>query len=192
MEKYHPIIDKKINGRRLRTKFIQKDKEGNIICYNCGEYKPVGDFDINQDNVLREGRDRRCKECKRKHYQKRRLDNRGKSDLNEILSVRWYGARDRARKKNYQLDFSWEYLKELWIAQNGKCALSGIEMTFEANNGRVPTNLSLDKINPKGRYQKGNVQLICMAINQMKSDLTSEQLMRFCKSVVLYQESKCN
>lgn len=37
-------------------------------------------------------------------------------------------------------------------------------------------------------YIKGNIQLVCMAVNQMKSDLTIEQLKYFCKSILEYKK----
>lgn len=49
---------------------------------------------------------------------------------------------------------------------------------------RVPTNISVDRIDPKQGYIKGNLQLVCMAVNQMKSDLTIEQLKYFCRSIL--------
>jgi hypothetical protein len=72
----------------------------------------------------------------------------------------------------------------LWIHQSGICALSGIPMTFYFDSGRVPTNISVDRIDPKQGYIKGNLQLVCMAVNQMKSDLTIEQLKYFCRSIL--------
>jgi len=57
-------------------------------------------------------------------------------------------------------------------------------MTYEINNGRVPTNLSVDKIDCKLPYSKNNIQLVCMAVNQMKSDMTIAQLIYFCKNII--------
>lgn len=56
------------------------------------------------------------------------------------------------------------------------------------DSGRVPTNLSVDRIDSGLGYIKGNIQLVCMAANQMKSDLTIEQLKYFCKSILEYQK----
>jgi hypothetical protein len=75
-------------------------------------------------------------------------------------------------------------LHELWNKQNGICALSGIPMTYCFDSGRVPTNVSVDRIDSTLGYIRGNTQLVCMAVNQMKSDLTIEQLKYFCKSIL--------
>lgn len=43
---------------------------------------------------------------------------------------------------------------------------------------RVPTNVSVDRINSNLGYIKGNLQLVCMAVNQIKY---------FCKSILEYK-----
>jgi hypothetical protein len=63
-------------------------------------------------------------------------------------------------------------------------------MTFELNAGRTPTNLSVDRINPNEGYTENNTQLVCMAINQMKSDFTNDEIYKFCKNFVLTYEEK--
>lgn len=55
-------------------------------------------------------------------------------------------------------------------------------------SGRTPTNISIDKINRNLGYTKDNVQLVCMACNQMKSDLSDDMLYFFCKQITLKKE----
>lgn len=52
------------------------------------------------------------------------------------------------------------------------------------NSGRVPTNLSVDRIDSNKIYTKNNVQLVCMAVNQMKSDLNDLTFYKFCEAIV--------
>ena len=85
-----------------------------------------------------------------------------------------------------------EYLKELWLKQQGKCAISNIDMTYIFNCGRVPTNVSIDRIDSTKGYTINNIQLVCMACNQMKSDLSEYKLYEFCKAIVNNYESKNN
>lgn len=114
--------------------------------------------------------------------------NRGSKDLNRLLYERFHGLKDRSNRKNMDCDIDLQYLHELWDKQKGLCALSGIPMTYYFDSGRVPTNLSVDRIDSGLGYIKGNIQLVCMAVNQMKSDLTIEQLKYFCKSILEYQK----
>ena len=172
---------------RYRSKFKQFDEDGNLLCYSCKQYKPLDYFAKNIAKWFRAEKDSRCKECKRNAYLRRKEKNRGSKDLNRLLYERFHGLKDRARKKDIQCNIDLQYLHELWNTQKGLCALSGIPMTYYFDSGRVPTNVSVDRINSNLGYIKGNLQLVCMAVNQMKSDLTIEQLKYFCKSILEYK-----
>lgn len=172
---------------RYRSKFKQFDEDGNLLCYSCKQYKPLDCFDKNIDKWFRAEKDSRCKECKRNAYLRRKEKNRGSKDLNRLLYERFHGLKDRARKKDIQCNMDLQYLHELWNTQKDLCALSGIPMTYYFDSGRVPTNVSVDRINSNLGYIKGNLQLVCMAVNQMKSDLTIEQLKYFYKSILEYK-----
>ena len=75
-------------------------------------------------------------------------------------------------------------LEVLWFAQEGKCALTGWEMTAELGKGVVPTNCSIDRIDSSLEYVPGNVQLVCRAANVAKHDLTVHDFLNLCKAVV--------
>ena len=92
---------------------------------------------------------------------------------------------DRAKRKNWFCDITLNDLKELWDKQNGLCAISNIPMTYAFNSGRVPTNVSVDRIDSNKSYTKNNIQLVCMAVNQMKSDLDMITFYRFCEAILL-------
>lgn len=126
------------------------------------------------------------KSAKRKHTCDVKKKNRGSKDLNRLLYKRFHGLKDRSNRKNIDCNIDLQYLHELWDKQKGLCALSGIPMTYYFDSGRVPTNLSVDRIDSSLGYVRGNIQLVCMAVNQMKSDLTIEQLKYFCKSILEY------
>lgn len=180
------------NKKRYRTKFIQKDNDGNIFCYKCMEYKEPNEFDISSqesDIFYRDGRDRRCKKCKSIAF-RRRLNERAKNNtIERTLNERFLGLRDRNKRLNSELDFGFNYLIELWNYQEGKCAISKIPMTYVTRNGRVFTNVSIDRINPNIGYKIGNIQLVCMAVNQMKSDMTMDELYYFCENILKHRQN---
>ena len=64
------------------------------------------------------------------------------------------------------------------------CALSKIPMTYTLDNGRTFTNISIDQMNPNAGYVEDNIQLVCMAINQMKSDMSLEELYMFSEALI--------
>ena len=155
-----------------------------LLCHKCGEYLPTSEFGKHQSYPYRDGHDARCRKCRSKQATENKQKYSGDYALCKILQMRFLAAKDRAKKKNLPFDISKEYLKELWDKQNGKCAISGIDMTFEQCNGRTSTNVSIDQINPNEGYTVGNIQLVCMAINQIKSDLKMDEVYMFCKCIL--------
>jgi hypothetical protein len=73
---------------------------------------------------------------------------------------------------------------KLWNKQNGLCAISKIPMTYEMDAGRVYTNVSIDQIEQGKGYTEDNVQLVCMAVNQLKSDWDMNTVKYICEMVV--------
>lgn len=73
---------------------------------------------------------------------------------------------------------------DVWKAQNGKCAISGLDMTYELGEGRIYTNVSIDQIMPSKGYTIDNIQLVCMAVNQLKSDLDMDTILILCSAIV--------
>lgn len=179
-----------MSDRRRRTIYQQYNEKGELFCYKCKKYKSEDQFDSMPNKWFRNNKDYRCKQCKKEQTEKRRLCNRGKQDLDRLLLERFHAAKERAAKKNLEFNITTEYLKYLWFKQCGKCALSGIDMTYIFFNGRTPTNVSIDRILPEKGYTMDNIQLVCMACNQMKNDLIEEQLYEFCKKIVNKYENK--
>lgn len=60
-----------------------------------------------------------------------------------------------------------EYLKDLWEAQAGRCALTNIPLMHGGNN--LNLKASLDRKDSSIGYVKGNVQFVSCAINYAKS-----------------------
>ena len=57
-------------------------------------------------------------------------------------------------------------------------------MTYEMDAGRVYTNISIDQIEQGKGYTEDNVQLVCMAVNQLKSDWDMDTVKYICKMIV--------
>lgn len=80
-------------------------------------------------------------------------------------------------------NLSVEFLKEMLEKQEGKCAITGIPMTFIRGQGRVSNNISIDRISPKFRYIPENIQLVCAAVNYMKRSLEMNEFLYLCKKI---------
>jgi hypothetical protein len=93
-------------------------------------------------------------------------------------------------KKKDRENLSLDYLMSLYDSQQGKCALSGREMTYITGQGRVPTNISIDKIDPLCGYVEGNVQLTCRQANIMKMELNANELTSWCEDIYNHLKGK--
>ena len=77
-----------------------------------------------------------------------------------------------------------EYVQDIYKHQNGLCAISGVEMTHIRGHGKVPTNISIDRIDSSKEYEIGNIQLVCHYVNTMKMAQTTETLQWWCEKIV--------
>lgn len=154
-------------------------------CHICGKWLPAENFNkAGSKLVFRDGLDKRCIECKRAQNLNARKHYSNSKRLTKLLQHRWNGARDRAKAKNIDFTITKEDLENLWKQQKGLCAISKIPMTYDFDSGRVFTNVSIDQINPHLGYTKDNIQLVCMAVNQMKSDMSMDELFMFCEAIL--------
>lgn len=98
--------------------------------------------------------------------------------------------RQGAEKRGLDFDVSVEYLWELFVSQEGKCALTGLELTLDARPGSLNKNgfqrsdASLDRIDNTKGYIDGNLHWVHKDINRMKSDFTLELFIEYCYLIV--------
>lgn len=92
----------------------------------------------------------------------------------------------RSCRRGLEMTITVEYLKELWDAQEGKCALSGVAL--DINDTSKPTSASLDRIDSSIGYVVGNVRWTSVIANYAKNKWTDEDVIAFCKAVVQHVE----
>jgi hypothetical protein len=107
----------------------------------------------------------------------------------EIYGSRWASWRLGAEARNIQFDISIEYAWNVFLAQNRKCALSGIDIGFGGKWNSTDTTASLDRIDSSKPYIEGNIQWVHKKLNIMKSDMSDEQFTEWCGKVWLYRAS---
>jgi hypothetical protein len=158
--------------------------EKNIwTCISCKQSLPLNKENFHSDITTSTKFKTRCKECSKKsRLSFTRMTESNSLDyyLKEII----HGARGRAKKKNLDFELSLELIKSLWSIQDGKCAITKIPMTHIILQGRLQTNLSIDRIDSSIGYVVNNIQLVCVAVNIMKSTLSMEELINFCKLII--------
>ena len=71
-----------------------------------------------------------------------------------------------------------EYIQKVFDECLGKCKLTGLDFSMElgTKKKRNPFRPSVDRINSKKGYVKGNIQIILAIVNTMKMDYTDDIL----------------
>lgn len=152
-------------------------------CSSCKQILPLTEDNFYRRRESKTGFQNRCKKCLQKDPARcDRLVN--KDSLDYFIKDRFYGAKNRALNKNIDFNISIKYLNDLWIKQEGKCAITGLVMKHSILEGKVKTNLSIDRIDPSKGYIIGNIQLVCNIINVMKSDMSYTDLKYYCNLIL--------
>ena len=169
-----------------RIKLNTEWKDGKLLCHICGEYKEPSEFTYAGANkyTLRQNKECRCNSCKLEQRKAAIATYDNDVKLEKVLQARWLAAKSRAIDKSIPFTITKEDLLTVWKAQNGKCAISGLDMTYELGEGRIYTNVSIDQIMPSKGYTIDNIQLVCMAVNQLMSDLDMDTILILCSAIV--------
>jgi hypothetical protein len=116
-----------------------------------------------------------------------------KSYEGNIPSPIWTTILANARKRKKEFNISRDYSYNLFINQNNKCALSGLDIKFALNNKDYDLGnqtASLDRIDSNVGYIEGNIQWVHKDINIMKNVFSTEKLIEYCKSIVDHHDTK--
>ena len=83
-----------------------------------------------------------------------------------------------------------EYLWDLFINQNKKCALSGVDISFsrQFSEDCKGQSASLDRIDSSIGYIEGNVQWVHKRINKLKNNFSENDLINMCISIIKHKK----
>ena len=95
----------------------------------------------------------------------------------------------RAKKKKYEWSIDINYLWDLWLKQDGKCALSGVKLTLP-DKCDADRTASLDRIDSSKHYIEGNVQWVHQKMNFMKYTLENKEFLDLCIKVAFSEFEK--
>ncbi len=95
-------------------------------------------------------------------------------------------ARIKASAKNRGLEFyiSIEYAYSIYISQNQKCKLSGVDIVlcplyYDKSNSTA----SLDRIDSSRGYIEGNIQWVHKSVNVMKQAMLDNEFIDWCRKI---------
>jgi nicotinamide riboside kinase len=100
-----------------------------------------------------------------------------------IPKTYWSNVRNGARMRKIPFALIIEEAWELYLAQEGRCALTGQEIGFESHKSNTA---SLDRISPDAGYHVGNVQWLHRDVNCAKQSLTNTEFIDLCRAVADY------
>jgi len=127
------------------------------------------------------GKSNSCGVCSVKHGK----DHQQWNGYEDISGNYWNsikrGANGSKGRKAIEFNITKEYVWDLFIQQNRKCALSGLDLTINYKGG--DHTASLDRIDSHEGYIFGNVQWVHKHINLMKGKLNQNYFIDLCKNV---------
>lgn len=114
----------------------------------------------------------------------------------EISGNQWgnikRGANGTKGRRELTFNISIEDAWELYLAQNKKCAISGLDIWFRnTDTQKHSTTASLDRINSDKGYTKDNVQWVHKDINRMKNSFNQEYFINLCKIITKNTAGGC-
>jgi hypothetical protein len=105
----------------------------------------------------------------------------------EITGKYFCHLRTGAKIREIEFDITIEDCWELFVKQNGRCALTGVELkhwVYDTNSSIIDGDVSLDRIDSTKGYIKDNIQWVHKVINIMKSDLEENDFINWCRKVI--------
>jgi ribosome assembly protein YihI (activator of Der GTPase) len=109
----------------------------------------------------------------------------------EIGQTTWYRIKQNAQRREIELSIAIDYVWDIFLKQNRKCALTGKILRMRYYKGRKEYgNASLDRIDSSKGYVNGNVQWIDKKLQHIKRNLTDAEFIAICKKVAAYQIEK--
>jgi hypothetical protein len=141
---------------------------GTITCTMCKVPKDVEEFSKTARNVI--GRMHACKQCNadRTLFRLCLIDSYFKHVAANLRHI--------AATRDLAFNLGWEYLKEMYEKQDGKCFYTQAEMRTVRGQGQSKLSLSVDKVIPERGYIKGNIVLVTKRANLIKNDITLAEM----------------
>lgn len=142
-----------------------RQKYWKVVC-SCGVESEVSGVS------LKKGRANTCPSCRGSKVPRGTQSNlwRGGTHVPGV-----YVAKLKSRGREFGITI--EYIDDLYVAQNKKCAYTKLPISFEESTA------SLDRIDSSKGYVKGNVQWVHKDINRMKMSLSEDRFVELCRLV---------
>lgn len=98
----------------------------------------------------------------------------------DITRQAWNQIKGGANARDLEFAIEPQDALKVWQLQKGKCALSGVDLSFTS-----PKTASLDRIVNSWGYVRGNIQWVHKDLNIMKRDLLQSVFVGWCLKVAV-------
>lgn len=177
---YLDLTNKQFNNltviRQIRsTRKGQRFWECKCICGNVKTYST--------DHLTRKKQPVKSCGCKKRSHGSSHKDWTGYGEI----SGNWWSShvtREKKQKVRTKVPVTVTIKEgwELFLKQDRRCALSGLELKFGSNS--INNTASLDRIDSSKGYEINNIQWVHKHINFMKRDYDQNYFIDLCKKVV--------
>lgn len=174
-------INVKYNHLTIISLFIKKNKKYCICQCDCGNTKEFRLDSVTTGKVV---------SCCRKKDKKFGQNNPNYAGVEDLSGAFFGYLKSAANYRKIEFNLSKEFLWNLYLLQNKKCALSGENLYFPKGSVFNTGNISLDRIDSKKGYIENNVQWILKDINIMKNVYSNFYFIEISKKIVEFQKNK--
>lgn len=101
-----------------------------------------------------------------------------------------HSLKQGARARNIVVGIDKDDLIGLHIKQRGRCSLTGLPMNYKKKEGsKNHAAPSCDRIDSRGNYVLGNIQIVLRIVNIMKTDLPQDMFLELCERISAHKIS---
>lgn len=172
-----------IFGKKIgKLKVLDQISKAKFLCQcDCGKFKEC------YKKRLLDGRNTSCG-CS---TNRSGPDNGSWCGHEEITGSFWASIRASAEKRQIPLEITIEEAWDLFVGQNKKCKLTGIDLVMPTRQysrfESTPSLASLDRKDSNKSYTKENCQWLLREVNIMKMDLEQQKFLQICKTITQNQ-----
>ena len=158
-------------GSLIVLERVNNDRFGksrwNCKC-SCGRTKVI------HTSSLTRGLTKTCGYCERVNFK----------GYKTISGAYFRTIKEGANARELEFNITIEDIYNIWTTQNGKCALSGVNIFFATNQDKALQTASVDRIDNQKGYTIDNIQIIHKRLNRIKSVLDNEELIFWAHNIV--------
>jgi hypothetical protein len=159
-----------------------------VLCHRCGSLSTISPTVLNsRRKSLLLGHEVSCGCARREILGQAGPGHRNWRGWGEISLTRWNGIKRHAADRGLAVEVEPDHAWSVFLLQDRRCALTGVDLTMHAPPGADRATASLDRIDSKCGYTAANIQWVHKDINLMKFDLSESDFIGWCRRVAAWR-----